>query len=477
LDRLRPIRAALLAAVLFCAFASAALGQQPNPGAVAFQSSRCDQGGVPEDSAPPGASWCRFSIFTVAADGSSLTRLTTGASGEEGAQTGGFTGDLFPSFSPTGERIVFVRNIAGSPPQLFTMRSDGGDQRRLLPESEPGPGNPVTPVWSPTGDAIAFTGAAGDPQAGLALDTAVFVFEPLTGALRRLSPQGVDATGPTFTPDGHAVVYFGSVPPTGAEYGLIRTTVDGARTDRVTLGDLQLARNGMSFSPDGRYAAVSGSDARLYTISADGREIVPRTAGRAVNPTWSPIGPTLFYVAAGAASQTMAIHRVALTGGAQPVRLTDGLARDDHPSFSLAAGLLPQLPIDQIAPGVVVGLDPGLPAGLRARKAGALGAAAGSSRIPFLAFDPSGLRRVEASLARRVGRRGCRLADARGKLGRASHRCSSARYFRIASVASWRARTSRLPGGTYELRFRTRDANGNATRKPRRRVVKLARRG
>jgi TolB protein len=81
-------------------------------------------------------------IFSMAADGSDVRRLTTNVNG-----------DTQPSWGATWDRIAFY----GSRPQgqaLYTMREDGGDVALLVPQSL----RPSSPAWAPVGDAILFSG-------------------------------------------------------------------------------------------------------------------------------------------------------------------------------------------------------------------------------------------------------------------------------------------------------------------------------
>lgn len=103
--------------------------------------------------------------------------------------------DLGPSFSPDGEWIAFVSNRSGDQPQVFVMRADGSDQKRL---TWTGPYN-TDPDWGPTGK-IAYSG-----MRGTAIDVLTVNME---GRMQRLTPgQGRRSLEPTWSPDGRRVIY------------------------------------------------------------------------------------------------------------------------------------------------------------------------------------------------------------------------------------------------------------------------------
>jgi TolB protein len=80
------------------------------------------------------------SILVMNARGDDVQRLTSGAV------------DRHPAWSPTGAFIAFTRIPAGRPSEIWLMRTDGRDARRLTP---PGQAAYREPAWSASGELIA----------------------------------------------------------------------------------------------------------------------------------------------------------------------------------------------------------------------------------------------------------------------------------------------------------------------------------
>jgi TolB protein len=103
--------------------------------------------------------------------------------------------DTAPSYSPDGTRICFESDRGGSQ-QIYIMAASGGAAQRI----SFGEGAYSTPVWSPRGDAIAFTKRT---PGGFGIG----VIKP-DGQGERLLTEGYHNEGPTFAPNGRVLMFF-----------------------------------------------------------------------------------------------------------------------------------------------------------------------------------------------------------------------------------------------------------------------------
>ena len=81
-----------------------------------------------------------YHVYTMAADGSDVKRLTDG----DGV-------DSWPTFCPDGKRIAFVSNRAGNY-EIELMNADGSGRENLTAH----PSQDTSPAWSPDGRRLAF---------------------------------------------------------------------------------------------------------------------------------------------------------------------------------------------------------------------------------------------------------------------------------------------------------------------------------
>jgi len=111
--------------------------------------------------------------------------------------------DIPMDFSPDGSQIVFLRaEPATDPPtgSLYVVNVDGTGLHRITP---PGLDVGATARWSPNGKEIVFAGSPTEPQ------SAIRVVQPDGSGLRKVfeDPKGGTATAPTWSPDGHKIMF------------------------------------------------------------------------------------------------------------------------------------------------------------------------------------------------------------------------------------------------------------------------------
>jgi uncharacterized repeat protein (TIGR01451 family) len=187
-------------------------------------------------------------------------------------------------------RLLFTR-LVGDRMQLFTVATDGSDERPLAPSS----GNAEFGAWSPDGTHVAFwrSPLRCHLQCGV------------TGELVVVDADGENATvvandarepGVDWSPDGRWLAYISDGPGGG---DLFVTNVDGS--GRRLLVALPGGEGVPSWSPDGRRIAFANQDGpyrQLYIVDADGANLRQLTRSRAINsdPDWSPDGRMLAFV-------------------------------------------------------------------------------------------------------------------------------------------------------------------------------------
>jgi TolB protein len=140
-------------------------------------------------------------VWTMRPDASSRVNLTQ-ASGAAAKVNEGMS-----TFSPDGKRIVFRSSRNGNL-NLYVMDADGKNVRQLTD----GPWRDNFPVFSPAGDAIAFSSdrdGAKDARGNRTFDNYLLQLTPDggPGALQRLTTDPGQDSHPYFSPDGKWLSY------------------------------------------------------------------------------------------------------------------------------------------------------------------------------------------------------------------------------------------------------------------------------
>jgi Tol biopolymer transport system component len=276
-------------------------------------------------------------LFSVATDGSGLTRLTNrkGVEGDASwspagskvvfacaknpergpaeicvinADGSGFTQltrhrafSFAAAWSPDGTKIVYATTKDGEVVRLYVMNSDGSGKQRLTRNRK---GTDYSdPQWSPDGATIAFAVLkSGETQR--AFDSSIALIDAVDGGnLRRLTPpRGPDELNPNWSPDGARIAFEVNSLFDVSQSDIWVMNADGSGKQRLT--KTKFYETYPVFSPDGTRIAFAGDrDNRnlstgrlergfeLYTMAADGSDVTRVTDNRRAElfPDWQQL--------------------------------------------------------------------------------------------------------------------------------------------------------------------------------------------
>lgn len=222
-------------------------------------------------------------LFVAQLDGSHLRQLTSGPGD-----------DVTPVWSPDGTQVLFASSRDGNE-DIWIVRADGTGLRRLTDH----PTSDSHPSWSPDGRSIVFCSTRGDGE-----NDDIYVMNLDGSGLRRLTDNGLYwDTFPSFSPDGRKILFRRLLRERSSEGTLFNSEIMVMNTDGTEA--MNLTRNAWfdgwpSWSPDGTRIAFSSnrSDAyQIYVMNADGSGVmrVVDSPYTDVRPQWLPDGRGIIF--------------------------------------------------------------------------------------------------------------------------------------------------------------------------------------
>jgi Tol biopolymer transport system component len=218
-------------------------------------------------------------IYSMKPNGTNLRRLTRNK-----------VGDFDAVYSASGRKIAFVRGVRAKS-EIWTMNADGSRKRRLTRNT----GEDGSPAWSPDGRRIVFRSTrVTAPETAPNLD--VWVMNADGSGQTRLTSAPASDDDPVFSPDGTRIA-FHSYRDRQAEIYLMNA--DG--TDQRPLTATPADDVDADWSPTSRrivFSSYRDGNGEIYIMNADGsnqRRVTRTPRANEALPVFSPSGGSIAF--------------------------------------------------------------------------------------------------------------------------------------------------------------------------------------
>jgi hypothetical protein len=160
-------------------------------------------------------------IYTMKADGTEQRRLTNNSSS-----------DSYPDWSPDGSKIAFFGSRDGNS-EIYTMNADGSNQSRVTND----PAIDRDAVWSPDGNKLAFTSSRDG-------DFEIYILNLSTNTTTQLTNNTFSDTVPSWSPDGNQLTYTSNQ---DGDQEIFKMNADGTNQTQLTFNNFN--ENNSPWSP------------------------------------------------------------------------------------------------------------------------------------------------------------------------------------------------------------------------------------
>src|SRR5919108_438770 len=189
-------------------------------------------------------------VLSVAIFSSSVFGMLPAAVSNQQSQS------AFATFPGENGKIAFTSTRDGNP-EIYVMNADGSEQTRLTNY----PSLDVYPSWSPDGTKIAFV-----------RDSYIFVMDPFGFGQKKLG-DGVVGWFPDWSPDGTKIAFHKLSSPASVTNEIYVVNADGSGLKNIS-NDPALDYSAPSWSPDGTkiafHRAPNDESGEIHLMNADG---------------------------------------------------------------------------------------------------------------------------------------------------------------------------------------------------------------